>query len=113
MTSISTFSGGLIIPFESVQTIAIDEKAGNIQVVTRKTKASPQAVGPAYATSAVRPRSGGRRALGVAAAPAKRGYRPDLRTVSAFTHSFYISCSSFPLYSRLQQRTLTRTLRTY
>ncbi|KAF5312065.1 hypothetical protein D9619_002549 [Psilocybe cf. subviscida] len=61
------------------KTIAIDEKAGNIQVVTRKTKASPQAVGPAYATASVRPRSGGRRALGVAAAPAKRGYRPDLR----------------------------------
>jgi large subunit ribosomal protein L28e len=64
------------------KTIAVEEKAGNIQVVTRKTKTSPHAVASGYATSAVRPRSGGRRALGVAAAPAKRGYRPDLRAAA-------------------------------
>ncbi|PPQ79401.1 hypothetical protein CVT25_002671 [Psilocybe cyanescens] len=64
------------------KTIDVKEQNGSIKIVTRKTKASPQAVGPAYATTSVRPRSGGRRALGVAAGIAKRGYRSDLRTAT-------------------------------
>ncbi|CAA7264883.1 unnamed protein product [Cyclocybe aegerita] len=61
------------------KTIDISEKGGNITVTTRKVKASPHQVKSAFAKHPVRPRSGARRALGVAAAPAKRGYRPDLR----------------------------------
>ncbi|KAF4612403.1 hypothetical protein D9613_004291 [Agrocybe pediades] len=64
------------------KTIDVQEKAGSIKIVTRKVKASPHAVASAYATTSVRPRSGGRRALGIAAATAKRSYRPDLRTRS-------------------------------
>ncbi|KAF5352564.1 hypothetical protein D9756_006179 [Leucocoprinus leucothites] len=62
------------------KTIDISESNGSINIVTRKSKASPHAVASAHSTSPVRPRSGGRRALGVAAGVAKRGYRPDLRT---------------------------------
>ncbi|KAJ3506714.1 hypothetical protein NLJ89_g6715 [Agrocybe chaxingu] len=65
--------------FSREPTIDISEKGGNITVVTRKVKASPHQVKSAFAKHPVRPRSGARRALGVAAAPAKRGYRPDLR----------------------------------
>ncbi|KAJ3570757.1 hypothetical protein NP233_g4192 [Leucocoprinus birnbaumii] len=64
------------------KTIDISESNGTVNIVTRKAKASPQAVTSAYATSHVRARSGGRRALGVAAGLAKRGYRPDLRTAA-------------------------------
>ncbi|KAF9567733.1 ribosomal protein L28e [Agrocybe pediades] len=64
------------------KTIDVQEKAGSIKIVTRKVKASPHAVASAYATTSVRPRSGGRRALGIAAATAKRSYRPDLRTAA-------------------------------
>ncbi|KIM47441.1 hypothetical protein M413DRAFT_15677 [Hebeloma cylindrosporum] len=62
--------------------IGIDDKVGTIQIKTRKVKASPHAVASGFATSTIRPRSGGRRALGIAAATAKRGYRPDLRTAA-------------------------------
>ncbi|KAF9055816.1 ribosomal L28e/Mak16 [Panaeolus papilionaceus] len=64
------------------KTIHVAEEAGAVKIYTRKTKASPHAVKSAYAVSSLRPRSGGRRALGVAAGPAKRGYRPDLRTAT-------------------------------
>jgi large subunit ribosomal protein L28e len=65
-----------------IQTIDVSESNGVINIVTRKAKASPHALASAYATSPIRARSGGRRALGVAACLAKRGYRPDLRAVS-------------------------------
>jgi hypothetical protein len=72
------------------QVIDVSESAGTIKISTRKTKASPHAVTPATATSTIRPRSGGRRALGIAAGPAKRGYRPDLRTVSFYTRVLFV-----------------------
>ncbi|KAL0952066.1 hypothetical protein HGRIS_008703 [Hohenbuehelia grisea] len=62
------------------KTIDVTDSASGIKVTTRKVKATPTQVAPAHSTSYVRPRSGGRRALGVASATAKRGYRPDLRT---------------------------------
>ncbi|KAF8893683.1 ribosomal L28e/Mak16 [Gymnopilus junonius] len=62
------------------KTIDVKEENGAIKIVTRKTKASPLAVRSATAVTSIRPRSGGRRALGIASATAKRGYRPDLRT---------------------------------
>ena len=74
------------------QVIDVSESAGAIKISTRKTKASPHAVTPATATSTIRPRSGGRRALGIAAGPAKRGYRPDLRTVSFIYSRFVFYC---------------------
>jgi large subunit ribosomal protein L28e len=62
--------------------IHVADEAGTVKIHTRKTKASPHSVRSAYAASSIRPRSGGRRALGIASAPAKRGYRPDLRTAT-------------------------------
>ncbi|KAF9478095.1 ribosomal protein L28e [Pholiota conissans] len=59
--------------------VNVEDQAGSIKIHTRKVKASPHAVASGVATTAIRPRSGSRRALGIAAAPAKRGYRPDLR----------------------------------
>ena len=64
------------------QTIAVKDTEAGIQLVTRKKGAAPNAVRPAYATTTIRPRSGTRRAAGVTAKLAKRGYRPDLRQVS-------------------------------
>ncbi|KAF5311262.1 hypothetical protein D9758_014995 [Tetrapyrgos nigripes] len=65
--------------------IDISDNNGNIQITTRKAKASPHAVKSAKAITHVRPRSGPRRALGVAAtSTAGRGYRPDLRKTKRF-----------------------------
>ncbi|KAI3606136.1 60s ribosomal protein l28 [Moniliophthora roreri] len=61
------------------KTIDVSDVNGTIQITTRKSKASSQAVVPARSVSNIRPRSGGRRALRVASSVAKRGYRPDLR----------------------------------
>ena len=53
-----------------------------IKLIVRKKGAAPNAVRSAYTTTSIRPRSGARRAAGVTAKLAKRGYRPDLRAVS-------------------------------
>ncbi|KAH7926811.1 ribosomal protein L28e [Leucogyrophana mollusca] len=66
----------------NAKTIDIQDSASGIQITTRKVKASSQAVRAARTTSAVRNRSGGRRALGVTASLAKRSYRPDLRAAA-------------------------------
>lgn len=68
--------------FPVSQTIAISETGSGIQIVTRKKGASKHAVKTGFATQTIRNRSGGRRAAGVVAKLAKRGYRPDLRQVS-------------------------------
>ncbi|KAH9486208.1 60S ribosomal protein L28 [Psilocybe cubensis] len=78
------------------KTIDVKEQAGSIKIVTRKVKASPHAVGKAYATTSIRPRSGGRRALGVASGIAKRGYRPDLRTAALARVSALIAAQREP-----------------
>ena len=56
----------------------VKDTESGIQLITRKKGAAPNAVRPAFATTTIRPRSGGRRAAGVTASLAKRGYRPDL-----------------------------------
>ncbi|GLB43672.1 putative ribosomal protein [Lyophyllum shimeji] len=62
------------------KTIDISETSeGTIQITTRKTKVAPTAVRPAFAKSTIRPRSGPRRAQGIVAQYARRGYRADLR----------------------------------
>ena len=65
-----------------IQTIAVQDTESGIKIAYRKKGASPHAVRSSYSTLVVRPRSGGRRAAGVTAQLAKRGYRPDLRAVS-------------------------------
>jgi hypothetical protein len=57
--------------------------ANGIAITHRKKSASPRAIRSAHATTIIGGRTGPRRALGIAAHPAKRGYRPDLRKVSA------------------------------
>lgn len=49
--------------------------------------ASPHAVAAAATVAPIRARSSGRRALGVGASVAKRGYRPDLRAVSTVSRA--------------------------
>jgi len=78
------------------KTIDITDKGGIIKIKTRKTKASPYSVASAYATTSLRARSGPRHALGVAAAPAKRGYRPDLRTAALARVSALLAAQKEP-----------------
>ncbi|KIK71230.1 hypothetical protein GYMLUDRAFT_148882 [Collybiopsis luxurians FD-317 M1] len=65
--------------YANSKSIDVSDVNGKITITTRKTKASPNAVASAHSTSSIRSRSGSRRALGVSAGSAKRGYRPDLR----------------------------------
>lgn len=81
------------------QVIDISDSTEGVKIRTRKTKSSPHAVASATATSTIRLRSGSRRALGIASASAKRGYRPDLRSVSLYSHtslSFFFPSSLSP-----------------
>ncbi|KAI0652645.1 ribosomal protein L28e [Trametes meyenii] len=64
------------------KTITVKDSESGIQLAYRKKGAAPTAVRPAYSTLAIRPRSGPRRAAGVTARLAKRGYRPDLRAAA-------------------------------
>ncbi|TCD62199.1 hypothetical protein EIP91_007232 [Steccherinum ochraceum] len=76
LTNIHSFKySGLV----NSKTIDIQATGAGIQISTTKKGASPHAVNPAKSVSSVRNRSGGRRAYGVVAKIAKRGYRPDLR----------------------------------
>lgn len=101
----------IYVNFLIIKTIDVQEKAGSIKIVTRKVKASPHAVGSAYSTTSVRARSGGRRALGIASAAAKRSYRPDLRTVSVYfiphRHSYFRSFFVLSLFLRIHQDALS------
>ncbi|RDX50563.1 ribosomal protein L28e [Lentinus brumalis] len=64
------------------KTIVVKDTESGIQLLARKKGASPRAVQPAFTTTTIRPRSGARRAAGVTAKLAKRGYRPDLRAAA-------------------------------
>ncbi|KAF9225201.1 ribosomal protein L28e [Gyrodon lividus] len=66
----------------NAKTIDIKDSPSGIQVTVKKSKASPQQVRTARTTFTIRNRSGGRRALGVVAGLAKKGYRPDLRAAA-------------------------------
>lgn len=91
----------LSMPFSS-QTITVKETETGVQLAYRKKSASPLAVHPAVSTISIRPRSGPRRAAGVTAKLAKRGYRPDLRAVSnASCLSSPTSFRSLPSFSAL------------
>ncbi|KAI0814849.1 ribosomal L28e/Mak16 [Irpex lacteus] len=59
--------------------IHVAQGPSSIQIVSRKEGSSPHAVRKSFVSTSVRSRSGPRRAAGVVAAFAKRGYRPDLR----------------------------------
>ncbi|KAJ8520829.1 hypothetical protein ONZ45_g2348 [Pleurotus djamor] len=78
------------------KTIDVSDSSSGIQITTRKVKATPTQVKSAYATSTVRPRSGGRRALGVASQYAKRGYRPDLRAATLARVSALVAAQAPP-----------------
>ena len=96
-----------IDPNDVLQTIDIQDSPSGIQVTINKSKATLHQVRAARMTFTIRNRSGGRRALGVVAGLAKKGYRPDLRAVSTFL------CSSTLFFSlgcgELRKRTLVRT----
>lgn len=75
------------------QTIDVNPSANGTAVIHRKKSSSPRAVRSAYASTVIGTRTGPRRALGIAAQPSKRGYRPDLRRVSL--------CLNFSIHTRL------------
>lgn len=78
----------------NAKTIHVHDTPTGVQIVTKKQQKkkgealSANAVGGSQAKQSIRARSGGRRALGVASQYSKRGYRPDLRTVSALYLDF-------------------------
>jgi large subunit ribosomal protein L28e len=75
------------------KTIHVHDTGNGIQLRSRKSKNGPHTVAKAHHDSTIRPRSGGRRAIGIASSFARRGYRPDLRTVSVF-----LRLNSSPLF---------------
>lgn len=80
------------------QTIDIQQTAAGVQITTNKKGAAPSAVGAAKNVATIRNRSGPRRAVGVAANLAKRGYRPDLRQVGILVnHLVYLFVSSMDM----------------
>jgi hypothetical protein len=68
----------------------VKPSATGISITHRKKSKSPHVVRSAYASTTVGSRTGPRRALGIAAQPAKRGYRPDLRAVSIYPEPLII-----------------------
>ncbi|KAI9569398.1 ribosomal L28e/Mak16 [Boletus coccyginus] len=66
----------------NAKTIDIKDSPSGIQVTIKKSKGTPHQVSTARTTFTIRNRSGGRRALGVVAGLAKKGYRPDLRAAA-------------------------------
>jgi hypothetical protein len=62
----------------------VKPSATGVSITHRKKSTSPHVVRSAYASTTIGNRTGPRRALGVAAQLAKRGYRPDLRAVSIY-----------------------------
>ncbi|EAU92418.1 hypothetical protein CC1G_00637 [Coprinopsis cinerea okayama7 len=80
----------------NAKTIDVSDSGSGIVISTRKTKASPHAVSKAYAKTNIRQRSGGRRALGVAASVVKKGYRPDLRAAALARVSALLAAQKEP-----------------
>ena len=70
--------------------------ANGIAIAHRKKSASPHVIRSAHASTVIGSRTGPRRALAIAAQPAKRGYRPDLRKVG-------VQCA-LPFHTYLLQR---------
>jgi hypothetical protein len=81
-----------------VQAIDIEaDSNGNISVVSRKLSSGPRVVKKSRHVQKIRPRSGPRRSAGVAASHARRGYRPDLRTVRGIDPLFFTPSLSFSI----------------
>ncbi|KAJ7625986.1 ribosomal protein L28e [Roridomyces roridus] len=79
------------------KTIAISDSGNGIQIVSKKLKASPTAVARGSNTTVIRPRSGGRRALGITAAVVcKKAGRPDLRTAALARVSALLAAQKEP-----------------
>ena len=79
--------------------------ATGISITHRKKSTSPHAVRAAYTSTTIGSRTGPRRALGIAAQPAKRGYRPDLRAVSITSDSLIHTRFAFVAKTRILVRT--------
>ncbi|KAF8515824.1 ribosomal L28e protein family-domain-containing protein [Hysterangium stoloniferum] len=73
------------------KTIAIQDTPTGVQITTRKPKASPHQVRGAAHKISIRGNSGNRRAVGIVAGLAKRGYRPDLRAAAVARVSTLLS----------------------
>ncbi|KAA1477236.1 ribosomal protein L28e [Dentipellis sp. KUC8613] len=80
----------------NAKTVDVRATPAGIAITHRKAKASPQAVRAARATTVIRPRTGPRRALGIAARTAKRGYRPDLRAATLARVSALVAAQKDP-----------------
>ncbi|KAK0500949.1 ribosomal L28e/Mak16 [Armillaria luteobubalina] len=80
----------------NAKTIDVSDSPAGVKITTRKLKASPHAVASAKAVSYIRPRSGTRRALGIASQTAKKGYRPDLRTAALARVSALVAAQKEP-----------------
>ncbi|EIN14297.1 ribosomal protein L28e [Punctularia strigosozonata HHB-11173 SS5] len=78
------------------KTLHVFDNNSTVTIVHRKKSASRHQVKPGFATSTIRSRSGPRRATGVAASYAKRGYRPDLRTAAVARVSALLSAQKEP-----------------
>ncbi|KAF8633549.1 hypothetical protein AX15_001350 [Amanita polypyramis BW_CC] len=74
----------------------IQDSKNGIQIVARKTKALPHQVKSGFATTTIKARTGPRRALGISAGFARRGYRPDLRRAALARVSALIQAQKEP-----------------
>ncbi|KAH9969111.1 ribosomal L28e/Mak16 [Russula dissimulans] len=80
----------------NAKTIDVKPSVNGIAITHRKKSASPHLVRSAYASTTIGSRSGPRRALGIAAQPAKRGYRPDLRAATLARVSALVAAQKEP-----------------
>jgi len=80
----------------NAKTIHVRDTGLGIHISTNKESASPTQVKSARSTTIIRARSGGRRALGITASIARRGYRPDLRTAALARVSALIAAQKDP-----------------
>ncbi|KAN0121655.1 Ribosomal L28e/Mak16 [Russula decolorans] len=80
----------------NAKTVDVKPSATGISITHRKKSTSPHVVRSAYASTTIGSRTGPRRALGIAAQPAKRGYRPDLRAATLARLSALIATQKEP-----------------
>ncbi|KAI0249501.1 ribosomal L28e/Mak16 [Lactifluus subvellereus] len=76
--------------------IDVRPSPNGIAITHRKKSASTHSVRTAYASTIIGSRTGPRRALGIAAQSAKRGYRPDLRAATLARVSALIAAQKEP-----------------
>ncbi|KAK2462858.1 hypothetical protein APHAL10511_005056 [Amanita phalloides] len=84
----------------NAKVLDIQDSKNGIQIRTRKTKSSPRQVKSGFATTTIKARTGPRRALGIAAGFASRGYRPDLRRATLARVSALVSAQKEPKPAR-------------